>query len=314
MAGGKITGGVIEQGGARNGQWMNNLALRAATTTNANDSIRITGSDGTALSTSNYGWITLPSTVTAGQLVTFSVTADVTILLTGAHWNIGTTGDVTGALLRVLAINDNGTLRWGVAKLGGRNTLLTTDTSATATDINLAEEVLCTAAVASSSNTCREVGWFRANFDDTGGAAEDLWAIQGGLNDVNTGTTADGYWQPWNPAYTGFSADPTNTSTRWSQIGRTITAYAVTVVGTSNATTFTSTLPVSAFIGQSFPAGSTVDGGSTVTVATRLTLSTGSTTITHRTTMGLGAWTNSGTKEQEYVISFEVGPAASFIE
>ena len=98
MAGGKIGSGVMEQGGARYAGWMNNLAIVNATTTNAADSIKITGSDGTALSAANYGWVTLPS-ATTGRLVTLSVTADVTILITGAHWGFDTKGDLTDYLL-----------------------------------------------------------------------------------------------------------------------------------------------------------------------------------------------------------------------
>ena len=245
MTGGRITGGVIEQGGANMATWMNNIAIIRATTTNAGDTVRIASADGSALSPSNYGWITLPGT-TAGQLSTFSVTANVSIVLTGAHWGIGTTGDITGGLLRVLAINDNGTLRWGVAYQGGRTTLNTSNTSATATDINLPEEVLCTTAVGSATNRCREVGYVRANFDDTGGAAEDLWAIQTGIDDVVTGQSCDGLWQSCNVVHTGFSANPTGVISMFTMIGNTVFFVYGSTAGTSNATTFTITLPIKA--------------------------------------------------------------------
>ena len=301
MTGGRITGGVIEQGGANMATWMNNLAIILATTTNAGDTVRIASADGSALSPSNYGWITLPGT-TAGQLSTFSVTANVSIVLTGAHWGIGTTGDITGGLLRVLAINDNGTLRWGVAYQGGRTTLNTSNTSATATDINLPEEVLCTAAVGSVTNRCREVGYVRANFDDTGGAAEDLWAIQTGIDDVVTGESADGIWQPVNTTHTGFSVNPTYTA-RVMQIGNTVYyLYISSGVGTSNAITYTITLP---FKAATLKGGSdtayVVDNGAATTVPAMYQHSIASATLTLYLNTAAATWTAANGKRVSHL-------------
>src|SRR3990167_4488496 len=188
MAGGKISSGVIEQGGARYAGWMNNLAIVNATTTNAADSIKITGSDGTALSANNYGWTTLPS-ATTGRLVTLSMTADVTILLTGAHWGFGTKGDLTDYILYVYAINDAGTLKWGVGAKPNRLIVLNADDvdDSAPTSVNAYEKVMVNTALGSDSDA-RVVGWFKANFDDAGGAAEDLWAVQTGDGDINTGS------------------------------------------------------------------------------------------------------------------------------
>src|SRR3990167_11294155 len=188
MAGGKISSGVIEQGGARYAGWMNNLAIVNATTTNAADSIKITGSDGTALSANNYGWTTLPS-ATTGRLVTLSMTADVTILLTGAHWGFGTKGDLTDYILYVYAINDAGTLKWGIGAKPNRLIVLNADDvdDSAPTSVNAYEKVMVNTALGSDSDA-RVVGWFKANFDDTGGAAEDLWAVQTGDGDINIGS------------------------------------------------------------------------------------------------------------------------------
>ena len=188
MAGGKLNSGVLEQGGARHAGWMNNIAIVNATTTNAADSIKITGSDGTALSASNYGWITLPS-ATAGRLVTLSMTADVTINLTGAHWGFGTKGDLTNYILYVYAINDAGTLRWGAGAKPNRNVVLDADDTATATSVTTYEKVLINSLLTGGANAyARVVGWFKASFDDTGGAAEDLWAVQTGVGDIQQGS------------------------------------------------------------------------------------------------------------------------------
>lgn len=317
MSGAKAQNGVIEQGGSRFPGWMNNIAIVRATTTNAGDSIKITGANGTVLSKSNYGWITLPDPSTPGQLVTFSVTADVTILLTGAHWGAGGNGDITGAILRVLACNDNGTLRWGVALLGGRQTLLTTDTNATQSSVNLPEEVLCNLAVSSATNCCREVGWFRADFDDAGGAAADLWAVQTGVNDVVTGGNADGLWQPWVPVWTGFSADPTIIRAVWMQVGQTITIMIDrNALGTSDATSLWFTGPAKARTttnGQTAIIGRPTDNTADVTTQARADTGIGSTTIKCYKTMAAATWTGSGTKGVDVYMTYDVGPAASFI-
>ena len=293
--------------------WFRNLSIITATTTNANDSITIAGAGGGALNTTtNSAWVDLPGT-TAGTTTRFAVTANVTILLTGAHWENGTRGDLTGALLRVLAINDNGTLRWGVALLGGRYTILTTDTTATQTSVTLAESVLTTAAVASASNTCREIGFVRSNFDDTGGAAEDLWANQTGVGDIVTGQTADGLAQPWNVAYTGFSANPAAT-TRWSQIGRNIFLNInTTSAGTSSTTALTMTGPADAVQVEEF-IGFGADNSSNLNDPVRGRSAAASSTLTWVTNHAGTAWTAAGTKNISGHFTYEVGPAASFIE
>lgn len=317
MSGGKMTAGVIEQGGARMATWTNNIAIIRATTTNAGDSIKITGANGTALSASNYGWVTLPDPTNVGQLLTFSVTADVTLNITGAHWGHGTKGDLTGEILRVLAINDNGTLRFGVALLGGRNCVLNTDVSSTQTSVTAPEHIYSSPTVASNTNSCREIGFFRANFDDTGGAAEDLWAVQTGVNDVVTGQSADGLWHPWNCTFTGFSVTQTTTRAQWTQIGRTIfLQYDRNALGTSNATTLTAVAPAKALVtsnGQSGVVGRPTDNSTDLTVPQRIDTAVGSATINFYTSQAAGVWTNSGSKGIDFNMLYEVGPAASFI-
>jgi hypothetical protein len=289
--------------------WFSNLSIVSATTTNANDSIKITSADGSALSTGNSGFVDLPG-ATAGQTTRFKVTADVTILTTGAHWGHGTTGDITGGLLRVLAINDNGTLRWGIALLGGRNTLLTTDTNATQTNINLPEEVLCTAAVASATNSCRELGFIRSNFDDTGGAAEDLWANQTGISDVYTGITADGYWQPWNPVQAG-GTTPIVTIARWSQIR--LTVFISFDIGiTSNAVTWTATTPLKANTNSNHICAALTTDNAAVGDVGLLLFVTDSVTQTLKREQDQ-TWTAAGAKRMVINGSYEVGPAASIL-
>ena len=291
---------------------MVNLALENATTTNANDSIRITSADGSDLSASNSGTITLPG-ATSGTLTTFQLTANVTINLTGAHWGAGTSGDLTDAVLRVLAINDNGTLRWGVAKQGGRETVVTTDTSATATLITTPEGVLCNVAVASATNHAVEIGHFKGFFDDTGGAAEDLWAVQTGVADIITGGTADGIWQPWNPVYTGFSAAPGGGEATWTMYGNDVYVHHNRSNGTSSTTAFTMTGPIKAknhasggltiFIG-SYVINNGIGGIS----AGRIDTTVNSTTFTLYVDSAQQPWFGSGAKNATFDMRYEAEP------
>jgi hypothetical protein len=291
--------------------WFSNLAVIRATTTNAGDSIKITSADGTALSASNFGLLRLAGT-TAGQTTDFTVTADVTILLTGAHWGIGTTGDITGGVLRVLAINDNGALKWGVAYVGGRTTLLTTDTNATQTSITLPEKVLTTSAVGSATNSCRELGYFFANFDDTGGAAEDLWAVSSAINGCVTGQSADGIYQPWNQVYGGFSVNPTTITSSWTQIDRNIYLFShVDANGTSNATTFTTTTPVKPGIRGLGVLPLYTDAGSNFTGGMMEFQLDNQTVLMYKA--NLVAWTAAGAKAGYFFAQHVAGPAASFI-
>ena len=286
--------GSISSSSARMPIWMCNLAIVRATTTNAGDSIKITGWQGTALSASNPGYITLPGT-TAGQLTTFTVTADVTILLTGAHWNYGTRGDSGGTYLRVLAVNDNSTLRWGVALQGGRTTIVPGDTSATQTSISTPESVLCNAAVSSATNGCREVGYFLATFDDTGGAAEDLWAVSTAVDGVVTGQIADGLISQWATTPTGWSGTPTITIRQFTMIGNMVKVF-IDMTGTSNSTASTLTAPIKFRTSGQFAGVLYITDNGTPSATPGLVTDSGGTSLDLRRDFVSTNFTSSGTK------------------
>jgi hypothetical protein len=184
----KVLLGALIQA-ALDARGMFNLGLANATTTNASDSIKVQGADA-ALSATNPLYVNLPTVSSPGRMTRFSATADVTINLTGAHWGLGTNGDFTDIILRVYAINDNGTLKWGVSNKGGLRSIADTAASTTATNINTQPEMLVNSALSSGTWPCREVGWFLGDFDDTGGAAEDLWAVQTGAGEIMVGVPA----------------------------------------------------------------------------------------------------------------------------
>jgi hypothetical protein len=282
-----------------------NLNLANATTTNANDSIKIQ-CGGSACSASNPGFVTLASGATQGSITTFAVTADVTILLTGAHWGVGTKGDITDAIHRVYAVDLNGTLAWCVGYQGGFTYITNTQGSITPTDINLPEELLCNVVNITSSTSATEVGWYFASFDDTGGAAEDLWAVQTGVGDINTGKTADGIWQPWTITTTGFSANPT-VSSKWTQVGKTVyLKYQVTSNGTSNSTLYRLTTPIKMVAANDFRDSTTAVTDNSVASADLGLLGPQSTTTLDIFKDNTGtAWTNANNKGTSFMIFYE---------
>ena len=55
-----------------------------------------------------------------------------------------------------------------------------------------------------------------------------------------------GQYTAWSPTFTGFSADPTAVTARYTLAGKMCHCYFSMTAGTSNATTFTMTLPFAA--------------------------------------------------------------------
>lgn len=285
-----------------------NFCLLNVTTANANDSIKITGQEA-ALSVSNPAFAALRSTVTAGRKLIHQVTDDVTINLTGAHWGAGAKGDITGAILRVYAINDAGTLKFGVGYVGGRESVSDTSASITGASVVSPEMLLVNSALTAGTWPCIEIGYFYANFDDTGGAAEDLWAVQTGTSQLVTGKSPDGIWQPYNGTFGGFDTGqplPTWTTLMWTQHGKTITVRGDrNANGTSNATTFTFTLPVTAkAVFNGYQSRIQDNGAASLGDATCRTVAA-SVTLNLYKTNSLGAWTNVNGKSSSFNITYE---------
>jgi hypothetical protein len=113
---------------------------------------------------------------------------------------MGTFGDFTDIILRVYAINDNGTLKWGVSNQGGLRSIVDTNSHvvASATSVTTQPKMLVNSALTAGTWPCREVGWFLGDFDDTGGSSEDLWVVQSGAGEIMVGAPA--------PVYTDWTA------------------------------------------------------------------------------------------------------------
>tara|TARA_R100001086_G_scaffold245810_2_gene177218 strand:+ start:99 stop:1127 length:1029 start_codon:yes stop_codon:yes gene_type:complete len=186
--------------------YIQNIGLAAGTTGVANDSITITGANGSPLSSGNPGTIVLPG-ATPGQLTTFTVTADVTIDLTGAHWGLGTNGDRTDYPLAVYAVNDAGTLKWAVHSVDGLKVLKGANDETTQTNVTTLNKFIASSALTGDSSA-HQVGWFKANFDDTGGSSEDLWSVQTSLGDIGLGTKV--FDRPFVPTWTSLGSVSNN--------------------------------------------------------------------------------------------------------
>lgn len=170
--------------------YIQNIGLAAAQTSVAADSIRVQGADGTALSTSNPGYVVLPDTSNPGQITVFEVTSNVTLDLTGAHCGLGGRGDYSDVLFAVIAINDAGTLTWGARLYTNETTALDSKDSTTQASVTTSTSILVNNSLSGDSR-CHNVGWFKANFDDTGGSSEYLWTVQTGYDDIGMGSIED---------------------------------------------------------------------------------------------------------------------------
>lgn len=296
-----------------------NVEIVRYTSTYTNDSIKIQ-CGGTSCSVTNPGYVVMNGT-TAGSLSTFSITSNVVITLTGATWGADGSGDISGRILRVLSVNDNGTLKWCVALLGGRDTILTGDTTATAINAEQPETALCDSGISTSTNTVYEVGYFKSSFLDTGGSEENMNTVDTGVSDVVTGKSADGLWQDYNPQIlSGFSPTPSLwTSKRWTQIGRKIHVKLIRNSGSggsSSNTLFLITFPTKGRSSSetNFGAVAILNGGTETTNYGKITQNSTNTQAYLYTTPSGGGWSGASLKSASVDSTYEVGPQASFIE
>lgn len=115
-------------------------------------------------------------------------------------------------------------------------------------------------------------------------------------------------WFTYLPVYTGFSADPTGGMTRFCVTGRTCLLDIRTSSGTSNATTYTLTAPItSKDNGAVYQAHArTIDNGTTPTTPGLAELTNGSTTINAYKDAAGNAWTGSSTKVSTFQLTYEI--------
>lgn len=102
-----------------------------------------------------------------------------------------------------------------------------------------------------------------------------------------------GQWQSWIPTFTGFSADPTAVIARYTLNGKICTVSLMCSAGTSNATTFTITLP---FLAKGVLVDDSIGVNNGVNVAGRVQTAASSNILTCYSSIAAAAWTASGSK------------------
>ena len=112
-------------------------------------------------------------------------------------------------------------------------------------------------------------------------------------------------WTSYVPAWTGFSVNPTVDSAKYMQIGKTVTCdLFYSSDGTSNATTFTVTLPVAAKNGCIVKITRVRDSGTYSGIAVG-TVSAGSNVMTLFKDATGTAWTATGQKSCDFSFTYE---------
>lgn len=128
---------------------------------------------------------------------------------------------------------------------------------------------------------------------------------------VGDGTAAQrihmAVWKTWTIVFGGFSADPVPTAERYTQVGKLVTAHIAMGNGTSDATTFTITLPIAAAntVVQDIPIAVVVDNGTTQTTMGLLRTRVNSITADLFLDPSQAVWTASGNKKADLVFSYE---------
>lgn len=112
-----------------------------------------------------------------------------------------------------------------------------------------------------------------------------------------------GEWNDWTPTWTGFSANPSSIIARYTLNGKMCSVYLYCVAGTSNATTFTLTLPfTSKSVNRSLQIGQ--DNGGNVYSYVSTAVSTNILTCNKIVTSP--SWTSSGSKFIYLSFTYEI--------
>jgi hypothetical protein len=221
----------------------NLISLANVTTVNANDSIRMRYYQGGALSSTNRAVWVLPHSTVAGRIVAMDVTSNITVRLDGAHWGLATLGNFTDVCLRVYAVEDGGTNPGAlmISNKGGLRSIVSTQTSTVATNIDAQGKGLVDRALVVGTWPCIEIGWFLADFNDTG----DLWTVQSGIGEIGVGVPFKDT-EDWNSLLTftpsGYGTISGN-SFRSRRIGDSLQVRGYWVCGTVAATAAVISLP-----------------------------------------------------------------------
>lgn len=114
-----------------------------------------------------------------------------------------------------------------------------------------------------------------------------------------------GSWINYTPVYTGFSADPTHFQTEYFRQGKLCTVKIISLAsGTSNASTFTITLPFNA-ANLSYGVCEITFEGSTATIGVIATRSSSNIADIYKTIVG-STWATSGNKRASFTLTYKM--------
>ena len=129
-------------------------------------------------------------------------------------------------------------------------------------------------------------------------------------DDAGTDFEIGGAWKDWTPVFTGFEAtlDPVVTAAKYHVVGKKCTARLFTGNGTSNATTFTVTLPVAATSNskQHLACSVVTDNGVSQAHGGLMITRLGSVVADVYLDGASGGWTAGGSKKVQFVVSYEI--------
>jgi len=183
---------------------------------------------------------------------------------------------------------------------------LVSDFSATTTN----ERYLGNYANFTTTDDVVNIGRFAATLS---ASAAFTWSVPAftNLNLIHV-PTVETRWLTWAPALTGFSAAPTNTLYKYKIISdRCMIEFSQLTNGTSNATTFVATAPISCNTTTNGAWGSVVvaavDNGAALTgTAKAQILASAPTAFDLYTTMAGGVWTGSGGKRAIFTLWYQL--------
>lgn len=238
-----------------------NISFEAVTTTQTNDTLKITSADGTPLSSTNRGYVTMQD----GTV--FAVTADVTIQHTVSNVNRVEWSAVSATFNKypasIYAINDSGTLRWGLCNVEGLTLLESARCFTTPSSVNIIGHTL-TDSVVSGDSVALEVGWVMMNYS----TGTSFWQIDNNTGDINVGPSPS-RWRPAGGVITwgvnGSTTNPTIPANRatdeiyWIKDGQNCKLryhYKQNVGGTAGSGTYIFLMPSGIVMdGTRFPTG-----------------------------------------------------------
>ena len=123
---------------------------------------------------------------------------------------------------------------------------------------------------------------------------------------VDVSSVPDGIWTPYEPTYVGFSANPSGGICRYTTIGKTCIMAHNRSPGTSNATTFTITIPFASFDVYYYAIRFQNNGTFSTSPGEAVVFNTSNTVIDLFRDFAGATWTASGSKNAFFTVIYEM--------